>query len=90
MEFKHPCCRCGFCCVAQTCIIGMAKYGVGKNDNCPGLTFDGDLASCALAPHIVPVDDGCCISARAVKDGVTYDYASLPGSMKQQVVRSLR
>lgn len=45
--FPNPCSRCGFCCIAQTCDIGMQAFNVSKNSSCPGLSFDENgQASC--------------------------------------------
>jgi hypothetical protein len=77
-----------------TCKIGQAVYGVGANDNCPGLTFEGSVASCGIARRghklVVGIGAGCCIKARAIKDGATYDFASLPESVKRIVANDLR
>jgi len=36
------------------------------------------------------IGKGCCIKARAFKDGIEYDFASLPAEVKQKLVQSLR
>jgi len=86
MNYAHECCRCGFCCLHEICPIGMALFGTAKP--CEGLSFDGDIATCSAA-GIVPVGDGCCIQARAFKDGVEYDFASLPPELKWQAASDI-
>ena len=87
--YPNPCCRCGFCCLSETCPIGMDVYGIEKNIRCPALRFERNKATCLLvAPSLVPVGDGCCIAARAFKDGVQYDFASLPKELKFNAVQS--
>lgn len=86
-EFPNPCCRCGFCCLSTMCPIGEALYG--KQKWCPALSFDGFVATCAIADYLVPIGDGCCIKARAYKDGKEYDFASLPPELKRRAVRDL-
>lgn len=89
-QYPFPCCRCGFCCISETCPIGRTYYGIKKHAPCPGLSFDGDMAACALANKPVPIGDGCCIKARAIKGGRAYDFASLPPHLKISVVSSIR
>ena len=86
-KFPYPCCRCGFCCLSTMCPVGEAFYG--KQDFCSALSFDGNIASCALANYLVPVGDGCCIKARAYKDGVKYDFAALSPALKKRAVKDL-
>jgi hypothetical protein len=57
---------------------------------CPLLKFDGQIASCIMAGLLVPIGDGCCIKARAFKDGEVYDYASLPRQHKYFAAQKLR
>lgn len=91
MNFKNKCCRCGMCCLAETCPIGQTIYQVGKYNPCPGLTFHQSIASCAAAERgLVPVGDGCCIKARAYKDGVEYNFADLPDELKFRAVNDMR
>ena len=92
MNFPNECCRCGFCCLAETCPIGQTFYKVSKETRCPGLSFDPQgQATCELAIRgIVPIGDGCCIKARAYKDGIEYDFASLCKETKQAVVFNVR
>ena len=89
MKYQNPCCRCGFCCLSETCPVGMKVYGIGKFDRCPALSFEGDQAVCALV-MMIPTGDGCCIKARAYKDGIKYDFASLPVALKQAAAKALR
>lgn len=88
-EYPNPCCRCGFCCLAETCPIGQYVFGIGKHDLCNALLFP-DRAFCTLAEKgLVPIGDGCCIKARAYKNGIEYDFASLPSEVKHDVARKL-
>jgi hypothetical protein len=91
--YPFPCCRCGFCCLSETCPVGQATYGVGKHDLCPGLSFQGQKATCAIAltnPEIIGVGAGCCIKARAIRGGVAYNFASLPIWLKKGIVANYR
>jgi hypothetical protein len=89
MRYPYPCTRCGFCCLCFVCVIGQRFYGIfEKGTRCPGLSFHNGIASCALvARNLVPVGDGCCISARAFKDGKEYDFAALPGEVKRELTQ---
>lgn len=95
-DFPYPCCRCGFCCLEETCPVGQEVYGVGKYDPCPGLFFHLDCAICQIAflgekeNKLIGVGSGCCINARCVKDGVTYDFTSLPPDLKRFIAQSRR
>lgn len=88
MKYKNHCSRCGFCCLASTCPLGMLFFGGSDpGSRCPGLSIDGGVASCALVGQgLVPVGDGCCIKARCYRGGVEYDYASLKDETKKKVV----
>ena len=85
--YPYECCRCGFYYLHTTCVIGQAVYGPVQP--CPALSFTDDIASCELA-GTVPVGDGCCIAARAYKDGVEYDFAALPPELKRTAARDLK
>lgn len=87
MKFPNKCCRCGFCCLHEQCPISIELHG--KKDICPVLSFNGETAVCGLA-MIVPIGDGCCIKARAYKDNIEYDFASLPSIMKIGVAQDLK
>jgi len=92
MEYPNKCCRCGFCCLTEQCPVSISLYG-DNFDVCPALVFNGDVAACLIVkeiPGLVPVGDGCCIKARAYKDGVEYDFASLSPELKRQAVNDLR
>jgi len=83
LKFPHKCCRCGYCCLHCTCIIGRAYYHIRKFDPCPGLNFNGEKAECSLAKkNLIPVGDGCCIKAKAYREGIEYDFAGLPPKFK--------
>lgn len=89
MNFPYPCVRCGFCCMSFVCPIGQKVYGVFKTGvRCPGLSFENGIASCQLVKfNLVPIGDGCCISARVFRDGVEHDFAALPGSVKRKIAQ---
>ena len=86
MKFPYECCRCGMCCLAETCPIGQAFYSIEKYSACPGLSFNGEQASCALV-NMIPTGEGCCIKARAYKDGVEYDFSALSDRFKRLAVK---
>ena len=101
MKYEHECCRCGFCCLSETCPAGAGIYGISKSTMCPALTFKDDIATCKLITLTPPmnledmkrdmgVGTGCCIKARAFKDGVGYDFAALPKKMKVWCARKER
>lgn len=100
MKYPNPCCRCGFCCLSETCPVGMKVYGIKKFDKCPALKFEGRQATCVLSSasaevsiiglNLVPIGDGCCIKARAYRNGVEYDFASLPVELKQGIALAKR
>ena len=82
MTYPNPCCRCGFCCLHETCPVGQDAYGIGKKDPCPGLFFRAGEAVCEIAwehPEIIGVGQGCCIRARAIntETGVVVSFADL-------------
>lgn len=87
MKFPYECTRCGLCCLMELCQIAIAD---GYTKACPHLYFDGDKADCYLAGIIIPIGDGCCIKARAYKDGVEYDFAALSKEMKIKAVKQIR
>lgn len=93
MRYPHKCCRCGFCCLAEPCPAAIAVHEPFQRltDRCPSLGFNSrGRARCALVKRgIVPVGDGCCIKARAYKDGVEYDFAALPDHLKRRAVADL-
>lgn len=91
MKYPHKCVRCGFCCLDRTCPIGKSFFG-NRNGLCPALTVT-EVATCGLDGKIMELDfalgisAGCCIKARAYKDGVEYDFAALPPELKKAAVR---
>ncbi len=89
MKFPNECCRCGACCLFETCIISRQTYNIGEKDYCPALTFDSGEATCHLTSR-VPIGDGCCIKAKAYKDGMSYDFALLPKQLKIKAVQQIR
>ena len=92
IEYPNKCCRCGFCCLTETCPIGQAFYKISEETRCPGLSFDlQGQATCELAQRgLVPIGDGCCIKARAYRNNTEYDFASLPNEFKYSIVRQVR
>ena len=104
MLYPNPCCRCGLCCLSETCPIGMRAYGINKTTLCPGLTFKEDKASCVLPVYLVKIlkmdkkavdiimgfNTGCCIKARAYKNGVEYDFAGLSSELKIKIAQNVR
>ena len=105
-EYPNPCVRCGFCCLSETCPAGKKIFGTDWYEPCIGLRFNGDEAECVLVVETIKsklslkkkailmemmgIGKGCCIKARAYKDGVEYDFASLPAELKYSVVRGMR
>lgn len=94
MKFPNKCTRCGACCLFETCIIGKEVFKIkGKDIICPALTFeDNGEASCQLAivEELVPIGDGCCISARVYKHGKKTQFSDLPKEIKFAIVDSMR
>jgi len=88
MKYPNPCTRCGLCCLAETCALARISFRIGEHDPCPALVFTGDVATCTL--ESVPFGDGCCIAARAYRNGVEHDFAGLSAELKINAVRSMR
>lgn len=86
MEFPHKCCQCGFCCLAENCIIAQRLYAIPRHGVlCPALIVHDGHTSCLLAeidPDAMGIGQGCCIKARAFNNGIEYDFASLPPEIK--------
>lgn len=99
-DFPYPCTRCGFCCLSIPCPLAIIIHGIGKSDPCPSLSFDDSgAASCALVarvlamgkdPASIGIGKGCCVKARAIAGGETYDFASLPPETKHGIVDRVR
>ena len=73
--------------------MGVKVYDIEKHDPCPALKFEGEVATCILATLLIspiPVGEGCCIKARAYKNGVEYDFASLPPELKRRAAQDRR
>ena len=95
IKYPNPCVRCGFCCITTIC---PAAKELGYNDSpCPLLSFDNeDNAVCRIVAEypetleVMGIGKGCCIKARAYKDGIEYDFASLPPEIKKTVAKSIR
>ena len=103
IKFESECVRCGFCCLSCTCPAGVEIYGVERVDLCPGLIFKRDSASCQAARNMISAGipeqsvhqvmgfgQGCCISARAYKNGVKYDFAGLPDESKRWLAQTAK
>lgn len=95
VEDLPDCCRCGFCCLSETCMSGQMHYGIDRHDTCPGLSFDaGGVAACALVEvygaQSMGIMGGCCLLARCYKDGVVYPWAPLTASVKFRVAAGSR
>jgi len=87
MKFKKECCRCGFCCVITQCPISLSIYG--EREQCPALEFNSGEATCSII-NVVPIGDGCCISAKAYQDGIEFDFATLDNNIKKLVSQRVR
>jgi len=92
MKFPNKCCRCGACCLFETCLIGKEVFSINdKTIICPALSFnENGVTSCSLAEKLVPIGDGCCISARVCKGGREVQFADLPKDFKFAVVDHMR
>ena len=96
MKYPYKCSRCGACCLFETCPAGILVFKVRKEDRCPGLSFMGEdekMAFCSVSyglTGLVPIGDGCCIKARAYKNGVEYDFAALSPESKVKAVQQIR
>lgn len=96
-KYPHPCVRCGMCCLAQSCPMGILAGASPVKERCKFLSFKWDTAVCSLLekePHREEefgIGTGCCIKASAVNQttGFTVDFASLPGVFKIEIVRRL-
>ena len=98
--YPNPCCRCGFCCLSEVCPAGITMYAIDKHSKCLALIFDGNEACCRIVRDrttlgyssvaLFGIGAGCCIKARAYKDGVQYDFASLPPELKRIAAQQLR
>lgn len=86
MNYPHKCVRCGYCCLSAPCPI-IRKLAPGV-DICFMLTFKNEKASCGLA-GIVPIGDGCCISARCFHGDEVYDFVALPKQTKRDLAQKL-
>ncbi len=91
MRFPHKCCQCGFCCLSENCITAQQLYRIPKHGIlCPALLVYEDHTSCILAeidPDCMGINQGCCIKARAYRDGIEYDFASLPPELKHHAFK---
>lgn len=93
MRYPNKCIRCGFCCLNEPCPV--AKILMQNTDNptgkCPYLSYTGALAFCGLVESgLIPVGDGCCIKARAIRKGNVYDFASMSRALKLKAVEQIR
>ena len=101
MKFPNECIRCGMCCLSERCFIITELFNIEKKGKCPKLYFIDDIANCSLfdmieederesARKVFGIGAGCCIEARVYKDGVEYDFASLPKEKKLLAVKQIR
>ena len=88
-KYPYKCCRCGYCCLAEACPAAIFYFGIKKHARCPALTITGNITTCTISHMITGIGEGCCMKARAIKDGVTYDFAALPASFKFGAVNDL-
>ena len=75
----------------ETCIVAWELYGIPKKAPCPFLGYDADKmeTTCKIIhTGMIGIGKGCCIKARCFKDGVQYDFASLPDELKKNVALS--
>ena len=92
MKFPNECCRCGASCLFEICTIGRIAFSIkDKTIICPGLSFnENGISTCSIAEKLVPVGDGCCISARVCKDNIQVQFSDLPNDFKFAVVNHMR
>ena len=101
MKYPNPCTRCGMCCLMECCPIVMELLNIGKKGPCPKLYYIGNVANCSLydmlddkekedGKEVFGFGVGCCIKARAYKDGIKYDFASLSKELKIKAVKQVR
>ena len=98
-KYEHECCRCGLCCVNEACKVArFLGWNNSESGNalCPALSYDVQgVSTCRVAnfgfisPEFLGIGAGCCISARAFKDGQPYDFASLPDGIKRDLALKL-
>mgnify|MGYP001583533576 CR=1 FL=1 len=95
-QFPFPCARCGCCCMAIVCPVGL-EFG-GRELPCEFLTFSEDVAFCILldngfaSKEDIGADLGCCMKGRAVNrtTRAIVDWASLPLETKRGIVRGVQ
>ena len=91
MIYPNKCCQCGFCCLTVICLIAQKFYKIKEDEPCPALLWKDNKAYCELIPifseKILGIGAGCCIKARAFKDGISYDFASLPEGIKIYIAK---
>lgn len=68
-RFGSPCNGCGYCCISETCKIGIAAFG--NVSPCPAITFDEGKFRCGLVmaeqsagmsiiSEMLGIGKGCC------------------------------
>lgn len=67
----------------------MFYFKVKRFEPCPALYFDNDQAGCGIAHVVDGMGEGCCIKARAFRNGKQYDFASLNPKMKKHIAQSI-
>jgi len=53
--FPNPCCRCGYCCLHETCPVACDVFGIDKATPCLALRFEGDFTVDPETLKAVPV-----------------------------------
>ena len=89
MKYPNKCSRCGACCLFETCMVARLRFNVSKTSKCPALVFNKNIATCLLS-DVIPIGDGCCIKARAYKNGIEYNFADLNPKMKVKAVKQIK
>jgi hypothetical protein len=93
-QFPYPCVRCGFCCLCTPCNVALKIIPNAKQfESCPALSINNKVATCklietAVQEHLPKLKEimgfglGCCMKARAFKNGIEYDFAAMPEEWK--------
>lgn len=94
MTFKNKCCRCGFCCLSENCKVAQEVFKIPRfGVLCPALVVGEQVTGCGavavFGAVVMGIGAGCCIKARAVHAGVSYDFAALPDEVKHGIFRRL-
>lgn len=93
MTFPFKCARCGLCCLAKTCSLGVQFYALTPGQQCPALRFEAGVAVCGLVadhPSAAPafgIGAGCCMAARVFTSKGMTEWAPLPVEFKRNFVQ---